>query len=136
MMVPQVQWLYIVSIRIFLLNDELQGVSFGISEDGFYIQQGDEMYLVKNKPLEISSWYYQVNGGQTNLILNTEDYKTLSITKNDGKATMRIYGKADTEIEIEIGPDGYYNIEPYDETIIRLTNSVYVVGTITNIRLA
>lgn len=111
-------------------------MSFGISEDGFYIQQGDEMYLVKNKPLEISSWYYQVNGGQTNLILNTEDYKTLSITKNDGKATMRIYGKADTEIEIEIGPDGYYNIEPYDETIIRLTNSVYVVGTITNIRLA
>ena len=94
------------------------------------------MYLVKNKPLEISSWYYQVNGGQTNLILNTEDYKTLSVTKNDGKAAMRIYGKADKEIEIEIGPDGYYNIEPYDETIIRLTNSVYVVGTITNIRLA
>lgn len=111
-------------------------MSFEISEDGLYIQQGDEMYLVKNKPLEISSWYYQINGGQTELILNTENYKTLSITAKNGQGTMRIYGKADTEIEIEIGPDGYYNIEPYDEIVIRLTHNVYVVGTITNIRLA
>ena len=94
------------------------------------------MYLVKNKPLEISSWYYQINGGQTELILNTEDYKTLSITAKNGQGTMRIYGKSYTEIEVEIGPNGYYNIEPYNEIIIRLTNNTFVTGTITNIRLA
>lgn len=67
------------------------------------------MYLLKNKPLEISSWYYQANGGKTEFILDSSEYKKLSI--------------------------GQYDVTAYDPVVIRISASTYVKGTVSNFRL-
>ena len=50
------------------LSSDLDGFSFHTDENGHYLQKGDEMYLLQNKPLEISAWCYQINGGKTELV--------------------------------------------------------------------
>lgn len=117
------------------LNSDLDGFSFHTDENGHYLQKGDEMYLLQNKPLEISAWCYQINGGKTELILDSSDYKTLSIGQQDGNGALSIYGKGSSETAISQGADGYYNVSAYNQIVIRITNNTYVTGTLNSIRL-
>lgn len=117
------------------LNSDLDGFSFHTDENGHYLQKGDEMYLLQNKPLEISAWCYQINGGKTELILDSSDYKTLSIGQQDGNGALSIYGKGSSETAISQGSDGYYNVSAYNQIVIRITNNTYVTGTLNSIRL-
>ena len=117
------------------LNSDLGGFSFHTDENGHYLQKGDEMYLLQNKPIEISAWYYQVNGGKTELILDVSGYKTLSIGQQDGNGALSIYGKGSSETAISQGSDGYYNVSAYNQIVIRITNNTYVTGTLNSIRL-
>lgn len=117
------------------LNSDLDGFSFHTDENGHYLQKGEEMYLLQNKPFEISAWCYQINGGKTELILDSEDYKTLSIGQQDGNGALSIYGKGSSETAISQGSDGYYNVSAYNQIVIRITNNTYVTGTLNSIRL-
>ena len=117
------------------LNSDLDGFSFHTDENGHYLQKGDEMYLLQNKPLEISAWCYQINGGKTELILDVSGYKTLSIGQQDGNGALSIYGKGSSETAISQGSDGYYNVSAYNQIVIRITNNTYVTGTLNSIRL-
>ena len=117
------------------LSSDLGGFSFHTDENGHYLQKGDEMYLLQNKPIEISAWYYQVNGGKTELILDVSGYKTLSIGQQDGNGALSIYGKGSSETAISQGSDGYYNVSAYNQIVIRITNNTYVTGTLNSIRL-
>ena len=117
------------------LSSDLGGFSFHTDENGHYLQKGDEMYLLQNKPLEISAWYYQINGGKTELILDSADYKTLSIGQQDGGGGLNVCGKGASETAIPRGDDGYYDISAYNQVVIRMTNSTYTNGTLNSIRL-
>ena len=117
------------------LSSDLDGFSFHTDENGHYLQKGGEMYLLQNKPFEISAWCYQINGGKTELILDSEDYKTLSIGQQDGNGALSIYGKGSSETAISQGSDGYYNVSAYNQIVIRITNNTYVTGTLNSIRL-
>ena len=117
------------------LSSDLGGFSFHTDENGHYLQKGDEMYLLQNKPLEISAWYYQINGGKTELILDSADYKTLSIGQQDGGGGLNVFGKGASETAIPRGDDGYYDISAYNQVVIRMTNSTYTNGTLNSIRL-
>ena len=117
------------------LNSDLGGFSFHTDENGHYLQKGEEMYLLQNKPIEISAWYYQINGGKTELILDSADYKTLSIGQQDGGGSLNVFGKGASETAIPRGDDGYYDISAYNQVVIRMTNSTYVTGTLNSIRL-
>lgn len=122
--------------RINELNRDLGGFSFHSNENGHYLQKGDEMYLLKNKPLEISSWYYQANGGKTEFILDSSEYKKLSIGQVDGNGgSMSVLGMASSAITLSKESDGYYDVTAYDQVVIRISASTYVKGTVSNIRL-
>lgn len=118
------------------LSRDLGGFSFHSNENGHYLQKGDEMYLLKNKPLEISSWYYQANGGKTEFILDSSEYKKLSIGQVDGNGgSMSVLGMASSAITLSKESDGYYDVTAYDQVVIRISASTYVKGTVSNIRL-
>ena len=118
------------------LSRDLGGFSFHSNENGHYLQKGDEMYLLKNKPLEISSWYYQANGGKTEFILDSSEYKKLSIGQVNGNGgTMFVLGIASSTITLSKEADGYYDVTAYDQIMIRISASSYVQGTVNNIRL-
>lgn len=122
--------------RINELNRDLDGFSFHSGDDGHYLQKGDEMYLLKNKPLEISSWYYQANGGKTEFILDSSEYKKLSIGQVNGNGgTMSVLGITSSTIPLSKETDGYYDVTAYDQIMIRISASSYVQGTVNNIRL-
>ena len=94
------------------------------------------MYLLKNKPLEISSWYYQANGGKTEFILDSSEYKKLSIGQVNGNGgTMSVLGITSSAVTLSKEPDGYYDVTAYDQIVIRISASSYVQGTVNNIRL-
>ena len=95
----------------------------------------DTVLPFNNKSLKISSWYYQINGGETVLIFDFINYNTLSIGEQDGGGTLAVYGKNESETEISIESDGYYNISAYNQVVIRLTNNIYTNGTLNNIEL-
>ena len=95
----------------------------------------DTVLPFNNKSLKISSWYYQINGGETVLIFDSTNYNTLSIGEQDGGGTLAVYGKNESETEISIESDGYYNISVYNQVVIRLTNNIYTNGTLNNIEL-
>ncbi|MFR3659012.1 MAG: hypothetical protein ACLTWK_12175 [Eisenbergiella sp.] len=118
------------------LSRDLGGFSFHSNENGHYLQKGDEMYLLKNKPLEISTWYYQANGGKTEFILDSSEYKKLSIGQVDGNGgSMSVLGMASSAITLSKESDGYYDVTAYDQVVIRISASTYVKGTVSNIRL-
>lgn len=122
--------------RVNELNRDLGGFSFHSNENGHYLQKGDEMYLLKNKPLEISTWYYQANGGKTEFILDSSEYKKLSIGQVDGNGgSMSVLGMASSAITLSKESDGYYDVTAYDQVVIRISASTYVKGTVSNIRL-
>ena len=124
-----------VSFTVTELSRDLGGFSFHSNENGHYLQKGDEMYLLKNKPLEISSWYYQANGGKTEFILDASEYKNLAIGQRDGGGAMSVLGRAASDTPLTSGSDGYYDVAAYDQIVIRITGSSYVFGTVSNIRL-
>lgn len=121
--------------RINELNRDLGGFSFHSNENGHYLQKGDEMYLLKNKPIEISSWYYQVNGGNSEFIIDSSEYKHLSIGQQNGPGELHVIGKAASDVKLSKGSDGYYDVAPYDQIMIRVHSTTYNYGTIHNIRL-
>ena len=125
-----------VSFTVTELSRDLGGFSFHSNENGHYLQKGDEMYLLKNKPLEISTWYYQANGGKTEFILDSSEYKKLSIGQVDGNGgSMSVLGMASSAITLSKESDGYYDVTAYDQVVIRISASTYVKGTVSNIRL-
>lgn len=93
------------------------------------------MYLLKNKPIEISSWYYQVNGGNSEFIIDSSEYKHLSIGQQNGPGELHVIGKAASDVKLSKGSDGYYDVAPYDQIMIRVHSTTYNYGTIHNIRL-
>lgn len=121
--------------RVNELNRDLGGFSFHSNENGHYLQKGDEMYLLKNKPIEISSWYYQVNGGNSEFIIDSSEYKHLSIGQQNGPGELHVIGKAASDVKLSKGSDGYYDVAPYDQIMIRVHSTTYNYGTIHNIRL-
>lgn len=121
--------------RVNELNRDLGGFSFHSNGNGHYLQKGDEMYLLKNKPIEISSWYYQVNGGNSEFIIDSSEYKHLSIGQQNGPGELHIIGKAASDVKLSKGSDGYYDVALYDQIMIRVHSTTYNYGTIHNIRL-
>ena len=117
------------------LNRDLSGFSFHSNGNGHYLQKGDEMYLLKNKPIEISSWYYQVNGGNSEFIIDSSQYNHLSIGQQNGPGELHVIGKAASDVKLSKGSDGYYDVALYDQIMIRVHSTTYNYGTIHNIRL-
>ena len=124
-----------VSFTVTELSRDLGGFSFHSNGNGHYLQKGDEMYLLKNKPIEISSWYYQVNGGNSEFIIDSSEYKHLSIGQQNGPGELHIIGKAASDVKLSKGSDGYYDVALYDQIMIRVHSTTYNYGTIHNIRL-
>ena len=126
------------------LNSELKfpdGTKFYPDiQDGEYgfntaADRGADTFHPFRGEFEISAWYYQINGGKTELILDSADYKILSIGQQDGGGNLNVFGKDASETIIPRGEDGYYDISAYNQVIIRMTNSIYTNGTLNSIRL-
>lgn len=86
--------------------------------------------------IEISEWAYQLNGGNTSLVINTANNRVLSIGQQSGAGDIAVLGKGDSEIAIEKGDDNTYDVSGYDQVIVRISYSKYAKGTISNIILS
>ena len=94
------------------------------------------MYIIENKPFEITVWNYALNGNYSQLFIDSSNYNKLSIAQHDNSSVIfKIYGVTDTNTEISINTEGYYDISEYNSIILQVSASISITGTISGLKL-